>query len=155
VNHRWLGGTLTNWRTVSGSISRLRELEAVLGAGEGTRTKKELLQLTRERDKLELSLGGIKDMGGVPDLIFVIDTNKEALAIQEANRLNIPVVAIVDHEMFVYDGKRKKALPKAKWRFLARYEDGEEVWLSWREADPLAALDDYAQAHPELKIPAR
>lgn len=66
-----------------------------------------------------------------------------------------PVVAIVDHEMFVYDGKRKKALPKAKWRFLARYEDGEEVWLSWREADPLAALDDYAQAHPELKIPAR
>lgn len=66
-----------------------------------------------------------------------------------------PVVAIVDHEMFVYDGKRKKALPKARWRFLARYEDGEEVWLSWREADPLAALDDYAQAHPELKIPAR
>ena len=66
-----------------------------------------------------------------------------------------PVVAIVDHEMFVYEGRRKKALPKAKWRFLARYEDGEEVWLSWREADPLAALDDYVQAHPELKIPVR
>ena len=96
VNHRWLGGTLTNWRTVSGSISRLRELEAVLGAGEGTRTKKELLQLTRERDKLELSLGGIKDMGGIPDLMFVIDTNKEAIAILEARKLGIPVVAILD-----------------------------------------------------------
>src|SRR5512135_1685021 len=95
VNHRWLGGTLTNWRTVSGSIARLRELEGVLG-GESGRTKKELLQLTRERDKLELSLGGIKDMGGIPDLMFVIDTNKEAIAIQEARKLNIPVIAILD-----------------------------------------------------------
>ncbi|HVI30525.1 30S ribosomal protein S2 [Phenylobacterium sp.] len=95
VNHRWLGGTLTNWRTVSGSIARLRELESVL-EGESGRTKKELLQLTRERDKLELSLGGIKDMGGIPDLMFVIDTNKEAIAIQEARKLNIPVIAILD-----------------------------------------------------------
>lgn len=95
VNHRWLGGTLTNWRTISGSIARLRELEGVLGEG-GGRTKKELLQLTRERDKLELSLGGIKDMGGIPDLMFVIDTNKEAIAIQEARKLNIPVIAILD-----------------------------------------------------------
>jgi len=96
VNHRWLGGTLTNWRTISGSIARLRELEGVLdGGGEG-RTKKELLQLTREREKLELSLGGIKDMGGIPDLMFVIDTNKEAIAILEARKLNIPVVAILD-----------------------------------------------------------
>ena len=95
VNHRWLGGTLTNWRTVSGSIARLRELEGVLETETG-RTKKELLQLTRERDKLELSLGGIKDMGGIPDLMFVIDTNKEAIAIQEARKLNIPVVAILD-----------------------------------------------------------
>jgi small subunit ribosomal protein S2 len=96
VNHRWLGGTLTNWRTISGSIARLRELEGVLeGSGEG-RTKKELLQLTRERDKLELSLGGIKDMGGIPDLMFVIDTNKEAIAILEARKLNIPVVSILD-----------------------------------------------------------
>jgi len=96
VNHRWLGGTLTNWRTISQSIARLRELEGVLdGSGEG-RTKKELLQLTREREKLELSLGGIKDMGGIPDLMFVIDTNKEAIAIQEARKLNIPVVAILD-----------------------------------------------------------
>ena len=96
MNHRWLGGTLTNWRTISGSIARLRELEGLLdGGGEG-RTKKELLQLTRERDKLELSLGGIKDMGGIPDLMFVIDTNKEAIAIQEARKLNIPVIAILD-----------------------------------------------------------
>jgi len=95
VNHRWLGGTLTNWRTVSGSIARLRELEGLL-EGESGRTKKELLQLNRERDKLELSLGGIKDMGGIPDLMFVIDTNKEAIAIQEARKLNIPVIAILD-----------------------------------------------------------
>jgi small subunit ribosomal protein S2 len=96
VNHRWLGGTLTNWRTVSGSIARLRELEGIMG-GEGQgRSKKELLQLTRERDKLELSLGGIKDMGGIPDIMFVIDTNKEAIAILEARKLNIPVIAILD-----------------------------------------------------------
>jgi small subunit ribosomal protein S2 len=97
VNHRWLGGTLTNWRTISASIARLRELEAVLDGGDaGGRPKKELLQLTREREKLELSLGGIKDMGGIPDLMFVIDTNKEAIAIQEARKLNIPVIAILD-----------------------------------------------------------
>jgi len=96
VNHRWLGGTLTNWRTVSGSIARLRELEGIMGGESAGRSKKELLQLTRERDKLELSLGGIKDMGGIPDIMFVIDTNKEAIAILEARKLNIPVVAILD-----------------------------------------------------------
>ena len=96
VNHRWLGGTLTNWRTISGSISRLRELEGVLEGDGSGRTKKELLQLTRERDKLELSLGGIKNMGGIPDIMFVIDTNKEAIAILEARKLNIPVIAILD-----------------------------------------------------------
>jgi small subunit ribosomal protein S2 len=96
VNHRWLGGTLTNWRTISQSIARLRELEALLEGEHHGRSKKELLNLTRERDKLELSLGGIKDMGGIPDLMFVIDTNKEAIAIQEARKLNIPVVAILD-----------------------------------------------------------
>lgn len=97
VNSRWLGGTLTNWKTVSGSIKRLRQLDEMLGSGEGNQyTKKERLTLTRERDKLDRSLGGIKDMGGLPDLIFVIDTNKEDIAIQEANRLNIPVAAIVD-----------------------------------------------------------
>ena len=97
MNNRWLGGTLTNWRTVSGSIARLRELEGLLEGGEGGgRVKKELLNLTREKEKLELSLGGIKDMGGIPDIMFVIDTNKEAIAIQEARKLNIPVIAILD-----------------------------------------------------------
>jgi len=96
INSRWLGGTLTNWKTISGSIQRLRKLEEMLGAGASGVTKKERLLLTRERDKLEKALGGIKDMGGTPDLIFVIDTNKEQLAIKEANRLKIPVVAILD-----------------------------------------------------------
>jgi small subunit ribosomal protein S2 len=96
INSRWLGGTLTNWKTISGSISRLRKLEEQLSAGAQGVTKKERLLLTRERNKLEKALGGIKDMGGTPDLIFVIDTNKEQLAIKEANRLKIPVVAILD-----------------------------------------------------------
>jgi small subunit ribosomal protein S2 len=96
INSRWLGGMLTNWKTISGSISRLRKLDEQLGAGATGLTKKERLMLSRERDKLEKALGGIKDMGGTPDLIFVIDTNKEQLAIKEANRLNIPVAAIVD-----------------------------------------------------------
>ena len=96
MNNRWLGGTLTNWRTVSGSIARLRELEALLDGGGDGRVKKELLNLQRERDKLELSLGGIKDMGSIPDIIFVIDTNKEAIAILEARKLNIPIIAILD-----------------------------------------------------------
>jgi len=98
MNHRWLGGTLTNWSTISNSITRLRELEGLLDAEEGPQglTKKEILMLSREREKLERSLGGIKEMGGTPDLMVVIDTNKEVIAIQEARRLNIPVVAIVD-----------------------------------------------------------
>jgi len=97
VNSRWLGGTLTNWKTVSGSIRRLRQLDEMLSSGESAQyTKKERLTLQRERDKLDRSLGGIKDMGGLPDMIFVIDTNKEDIAIQEAQRLNIPVAAIVD-----------------------------------------------------------
>jgi len=96
VNSRWLGGMLTNWKTISGSIQRLRKVEDALDAGAVGLTKKERLMLSRERDKLERALGGIKDMGGVPDLIFVIDTNKEQLAIKEANRLGIPVAAILD-----------------------------------------------------------
>jgi small subunit ribosomal protein S2 len=96
VNHRWLGGTLTNWQTISNSIKRLRTIEETLNAGAQGLTKKEALNLEREREKLERALGGIKDMGGVPDLLFVIDTNKESIAIQEANKLGIPVVAIVD-----------------------------------------------------------
>ena len=97
VNHRWLGGMMTNWATVSQSIRRLRELETRMEGEEVNQlTKKEVLQLTRERDKLEMTLGGIKEMGGLPDMLFVIDTNKEAIAVEEANRLGIPVIAIVD-----------------------------------------------------------
>src|SRR6201985_3654767 len=97
VNSRWLGGTLTNWKTISESIKRLRKLDEMLAFGEAQGyTKKERLTLTRERDKLNRALGGIKDMGGLPDLLFVIDTNKEDIAIKEARRLNIPVAAVVD-----------------------------------------------------------
>ena len=96
VNHRWLGGMLTNWKTISGSIKRFKTLEEQLSGDTAGLTKKEVLKLTRERDKFELSLGGIRDMGGLPDVIFVIDVNKEELAIKEANVLGIPVVAILD-----------------------------------------------------------
>jgi small subunit ribosomal protein S2 len=97
VNSRWLGGTLTNWKTISQSISRLRKLDEMLASGEAQGyTKKERLTLQRERDKLDRALGGIKDMGGLPDLLFVIDTNKEDIAIKEARRLGVPVAAIVD-----------------------------------------------------------
>ncbi|WP_133364930.1 30S ribosomal protein S2 [Qipengyuania sediminis] len=96
VNHRWLGGMLTNWKTISGSIKRLKSLEEQLSGDTGGLTKKEVLQLTRERDKLEMSLGGIRDMGGIPDVMFVIDANKEDLAIKEAGVLGIPVVAVLD-----------------------------------------------------------
>ena len=96
VNHRWLGGMLTNWKTISQSIKRLKTLEERLGGDTAGLTKKEVLQMTRERDKLELSLGGIRDMGGIPDVMFVIDANKEELAIKEANVLGIPVVAVLD-----------------------------------------------------------
>jgi small subunit ribosomal protein S2 len=97
VNSRWLGGTLTNWKTISQSINRLRKLDEMLGSGEAQAyTKKERLTLQRERDKLNRALGGIKDMGGLPDLLFVIDTNKEDIAIKEARRLGVPVAAVVD-----------------------------------------------------------
>jgi len=96
VNHRWLGGMLTNWKTISQSIRRLREMDEQMAQPETGLTKKELLTLTRERDKLQRALGGIRDMGGLPDLLFIIDTNKESLAVQEANKLGIPVVAIID-----------------------------------------------------------
>ncbi len=96
MNQRWLGGTLTNWSTISKSIQRLRDVTEILANGAPGRKKKEILQLTREQEKLERALGGIKDMGGQPDLMFVIDTNKEAIAIQEARKLGIPVIAVVD-----------------------------------------------------------
>src|SRR6266436_8299028 len=94
VNHRWLGGTLTNWQTISHSIKRLRTFEEILtSAHTSGLTKKELLQIMRERDKLERALGGIKEMGGLPSMLFVIDTNKEAIAVAEARKLEIPVAA--------------------------------------------------------------
>ena len=97
VNHRWLGGTLTNWKTITASIRRLRDLDETLDSEEVEGlTKKELLGLTRERDKLQRALGGIKEMGALPDIMFVIDTNKEAIAVKEANKLNIPVVGVID-----------------------------------------------------------
>jgi len=96
MNHRWLGGTLTNWKTVSQSIARLKALDAQMEQGFDGLTKKERLGMEREQSKLQASLGGIRDMGGVPDLLFVIDVNKEDLAILEARKLGIPVVAVVD-----------------------------------------------------------
>lgn len=96
MNHRWLGGTLTNWKTVSQSIQRLKTIDEVLGAGGEGLTKKERLGMERDQAKLQASLGGIREMGGTPDLIFVVDVGKEDLAILEAQKLGIPVVGIVD-----------------------------------------------------------
>ena len=96
VNHRWLGGMLTNWKTISLSIKRLKEMDEQLSQSDIGFTKKELLQKQRDRDKLDRALGGIRDMGGLPDMLFIIDTNKEAIAVQEANKLSIPVAAVID-----------------------------------------------------------
>jgi small subunit ribosomal protein S2 len=96
MNHRWLGGTLTNWKTISNSIARLKNIDEQLEGGASGMTKKERLGMEREQGKLQASLGGIREMGGVPDLLFVIDVKREALAITEANKLGIPVIAIVD-----------------------------------------------------------
>ena len=96
MNHRWLGGTLTNWKTVSQSIGRLRQIDETMDRGAEGLTKKERLGMEREQQKLQASLGGIREMGGLPDMLFVIDVNKEDLAILEANKLGIPVVAVVD-----------------------------------------------------------
>ena len=96
VNHRWLGGMLTNWKTISQSIKRLKEMDDMMSHGTAGLTKREMLSRQRERDKLDQALGGIRDMGGLPDLLFIIDTNKESIAVQEANKLGIPVVAVID-----------------------------------------------------------
>ena len=96
MNHRWLGGTLTNWKTISKSIVRLKNYDEILNKEDSGLTKKELVGIQRQRNKLEASLGGIKDMGGLPDALFVIDTNKEHIAIKEANVLKIPVIAVID-----------------------------------------------------------
>ena len=96
INHRWLGGTLTNWKTITGSIKRLRQIEDLVGGQTEGLTKKEVLNITRVKDKLDRALGGIKDMCGLPDILFIIDTNKEKLAVEEATKLGIPVVAVLD-----------------------------------------------------------
>ena len=96
VNHRWLGGMLTNWKTITGSIKRLRQIDEMLAGNIEGLTKKEVLDITRDREKLQRALGGIKEMGGLPDILFIIDTNKEKLAVEEAVKLGIPVVAILD-----------------------------------------------------------
>ncbi|MEE8333927.1 MAG: 30S ribosomal protein S2 [Alphaproteobacteria bacterium] len=96
VNHRWLGGMLTNWRTITASIRRLREFDELLGQDDVGLTKKELLMRERQRAKLDRALGGIKEMGGLPDILFVLDTNKEGIAIKEAQKLGIPVAAVLD-----------------------------------------------------------
>ncbi len=96
VNHRWLGGMLTNWKTITGSIKRLRQIDEMLSGDIQGLTKKEVLEVTRDRDKLERALGGIKEMGGLPDILFIVDTNKEKLAVEEATKLGIPVVAVLD-----------------------------------------------------------
>src|SRR6195952_3806845 len=96
VNHRWLGGMLTNWKTITGSIKRLRQIEEMLAGDVQGLTKKEILDVTRDQEKLERALGGIKEMGGLPDILFIIDTNKEKLAVEEANKLGIPVIAVLD-----------------------------------------------------------
>jgi len=96
MNHRWLGGTLTNWKTVSQSINRLKQVDELMARGAEGMTKKERLHIEREQGKLQSSLGGIREMGGVPDLIFIIDVGKEDLAILEAQKLGIPVIGVVD-----------------------------------------------------------
>jgi len=96
VNHRWLGGMLTNWKTISQSIRRLKDIDGKLAGEVQGLTKKEMLNLTRERDKLQRALGGIREMGGLPDLLFIVDTNKEHLAVEEATRLGIPVIGVLD-----------------------------------------------------------
>ena len=151
VNHRWLGGMITNWNTISISINRLRELEDLLGNPEqmALRTKKETLMMTRERDKLEATIGGIKDMGGKPDALFVIDTEKEDIAIKEANKLGIPVFAIVDTNAspdgvdYVIPGNDDalRAIDLYCELFADAILDGLQAELAASGADPGAAAD--------------
>ncbi len=143
VNSRWLGGTLTNWKTISASIKRLRKLDEMLNSGEAQAyTKKERLTLTRERDKLERALGGIKDMGGLPDLLFVIDTNKEDIAIKEAQRLHIPVAAVVD----------TNCDPDGITYVVPGNDDAGRAISLYCELISKAAIDGISRAHGEAGI---
>jgi len=143
VNSRWLGGTLTNWKTISQSISRLRKLEEMLGSNEAHGyTKKERLTLQRERDKLDRALGGIKDMGGLPDLMFVIDTNKEDIAIKEAQRLGIPVAAVVD----------TNCDPRGITYVVPGNDDASRAITLYCDLIAKAAIDGISRAHGEQGI---
>jgi small subunit ribosomal protein S2 len=143
VNSRWLGGTLTNWKTISNSIQRLRKLDELLSGGQQQGyTKKERLDLTREKDKLERALGGIKDMGGTPDLLFVIDTNKEDIAIKEARRLNIPVAAILD----------SNSDPDGITYPIPGNDDAGRALSLYCDLVARAALDGISRAHGEAGI---
>ena len=143
VNSRWLGGTLTNWKTISNSIQRLRKLDELLSSSnQAGYTKKERLDLTREKDKLERALGGIKDMGGTPDLIFVIDTNKEDIAIKEARRLNIPVAAILD----------SNSDPDGITYPIPANDDAGRALSLYCDLMARAALDGISRAHGDMGI---
>jgi small subunit ribosomal protein S2 len=142
VNSRWLGGMLTNWKTISQSIQRLRKLEGMLAGEAAGLTKKERLTLDREREKLEKALGGIKDMGGIPDLIFVIDTNREAIAIQEARRLNIPVAAVLD----------SNCDPDGITFPIPGNDDAGRAIALYCDLVARAAIDGISRAHGELGV---
>jgi small subunit ribosomal protein S2 len=143
VNSRWLGGTLTNWKTISNSIARLKKIEEMLSSeAAGAYTKKERLTLAREKEKLERALGGIRDMGGLPDLVFVIDTNKEDNAIKEAKRLNIPVAAIVD----------TNSNPDGITFPIPGNDDAGRAIVLYCDLAARAALDGISRAHGEAGI---
>jgi small subunit ribosomal protein S2 len=145
VNSRWLGGTLTNWKTISHSIARLKQIEEMLsGEAAGGRTKKERLTLAREKEKLERSLGGIRDMGGIPDLIFVIDTNKEDIAIKEARRLGIPVAAVVD----------TNCDPEGITYVIPGNDDAGRAIALYTDLIARAAIDGISRAQGEMGIDA-
>lgn len=152
VNHRWLGGTLTNWKTISASIKRFKTLEEQLAGDTHGFTKKEVLKMTRERDKFEASLGGIRDMNGLPDLMFVIDVNKEDLAIKEANVLGIPVIAILDSNTdpanIAFPVPGNDDASRAIQLYCNAVADAVLAGKSGRMAD--MGVDIGAQAEPEL-----
>jgi len=156
VNHRWLGGMLTNWKTISNSIRRLRDLDEQVNNQASGLTKKELLNLTRERDKLERALGGIKEMGGLPDALLVIDTNKEAIAVDEARRLGIPVIAVVDsnsdpaHIKFPVPGNDDalRAISTYCDLFSSAVLDGLQAEMKAAGVDVGAAAEPAAEALP-------
>jgi small subunit ribosomal protein S2 len=155
VNHRWLGGTLTNWKTISASIKRFKQLEEQLSGDLHGFTKKEVLKMTRERDKFEASLGGIRDMNGLPDIMFVVDVNKEDLAIKEANTLGIPVIAILDSNVdpsniaFPVPGNDDAA------RAIKLYCDAvADAVLSGKTGQAIAAGHDIGEAEEPMAEPA-